>query len=150
MLKYNYYIDNLSVIVFFLILILIIIYNLLPPEDFVDNSFLKSNFDIFFEITELFFLLGLIFYSINYNKNIVNSFLNCFMLSIAFIEHIRQIILYYTQYGRGLRNLITGLIYIILIVYNIIHTNYLFVGVWTLGLLMKIFNYLEDTKHILL
>lgn len=47
MLKYNYYIDTLSVIVFFLILILIIIYNLLPPEDFVDKSFLNSNFDIF-------------------------------------------------------------------------------------------------------
>lgn len=43
------------------------------------------------------------------------------MLSIVFMEHIRQIIFYYTQYGGGLRNLITGLIYIILIIYNIIH-----------------------------
>ena len=125
--------DDISYLFFFLILVIITVYILLPPEN------TNPSFNIFIEILEMISILILIFYSNTYNKN---SFLNSFMLSIAFIEHIRQYILSYSQTGRGLRNLLTGIIYIILILYNIIHLNYIFIIVWSVGILFKIANYL--------
>jgi hypothetical protein len=120
----------------FLILVILTFYIFLPP----DNA--KINLNIFIEILEMPSILILIFYSNKYNKN---SFLNSFMLSIAFIEHIRQYILAYNnhnnQWGGSLRNLLLGIIYIILTVYNIIHLNYLFILVWTIGIIFKIVKY---------
>ena len=130
--------NNLSNNLFYLILVIIIIYILLPPE----NTKLYFVHGLYFEIFEMVSILILLFYSINYSEN---SFLNSFILSVAFIEHIRQYIFNYMQNGKGLRNLLSGIIYLILAVYNIIHLNYIFIFIWSVGILFKIYAYLNNS-----
>ena len=120
---------------FMLSVAFIIIWNFLPLEQNIDDSVLNSKISIFFEIIEVILIQILIYYSI-YNNDIVNGF----TLSVAFIEHLKQIIFCY-RFGGGLKNLVTALIYIILIVYNTINANYLFIGIWILGLIMHLVSY---------
>lgn len=136
--------DIYANITVFLILILIIIYKTAVPKKYNNNeSILDYNKSIIFEIIELIFIITLIIYCI-FNKYIIN----CLMLCIAFIEHLLQLYHCYRQKGGSLKNLITGLIYIILIIYNTIKQNYIFIIVWIVGLLIHIISYLSKKSFV--
>ena len=121
---------------FTFILILIIIYNLFPfSQKKTGKTILSNKSAIIFEFLELSIIIFLIVICI-YKK----YFINGFMLIIAFIEHIKQITYCYRQLGRDIHSYITIIIYIILLIYNILIDNLLFIIVWFIAICIHIIS----------
>ena len=120
-------------------MLLAIVYHFFSPQKYNNKkSILDYNSTIIFEAVELVIIIILIIYCIFY-KCLINGL----VLSGVFIEHLLQLHYCYRQNGGSLRNNITGLAYMILILYNIVKQKYIFILIWTLGLSVHIISYVS-------
>jgi hypothetical protein len=135
--------NNTFYVFFFIILIMSIIINFLPNNYNDNNSVLNYRHSLIFEISELLIIIYFIIYC--FRKKYI---LNAIMLSIAFFEHCKQLYFCYRQKGGKVKNLLTGILYILMITYNIIEKNYLFNLIWFGGLLIHLISFILNKSFV--
>ncbi len=105
------------------------------------NSVISYQTTIYFEIFEILILFLAIVLCI-YTNDIINGL----MCGIALIEHIKQIYYCYRFQSKKLLNILTLIIYLILILYNIIKNNIIFILLWGAGLLIHLVSYFKGKQ----
>ena len=128
--------DKLSKNTFIVIISLILLFKLNSNNDYnLKETVFNEKQSIFFETFELISMIILIIYCY-LNKNYINGF----VILVAFIEHIIQLYKCYRQHSRGIKKIITILIYLVLIYYNYLKNDKFFILFWLFLFLNHLFT----------
>jgi hypothetical protein len=133
---------------YFLILLIILIINhkyninIYDSNNYNTKSILNKKQSELFELTELSIMIYLIIYSI-FNCEYVNGF----MFTVAFIQHILQL-LYCYRYENQNKKISTIIIYIVLVIYNIINKKVIFTILWLFVIMIHLLSYYYNRKFM--